>query len=54
MYRIKGGKIMALIKCPECNAMVSSSAESCPKCGYPMPTLKRIKEEYKMCIRDSY
>ena len=37
---------MALIKCPECNAMVSSSAESCPKCGYPMPTLKRIKEEY--------
>lgn len=24
---------MALIKCPECNAMVSSSAESCPKWG---------------------
>ena len=37
---------MALIKCPECNTEISSSAEFCPKCGYPMPTLKRIKEEY--------
>ena len=35
---------MALIKCPECNAMVSSSAESFPKCGYPI--LKDVKERY--------
>jgi len=27
---------MALIKCPECNAEISSNAESCPKCGYPI------------------
>ena len=27
---------MALIKCPECGNEVSSSAESCPKCAYPM------------------
>ena len=27
---------MALIKCPECGAQVSSSAESCPKCAYPI------------------
>ncbi len=27
---------MALIKCPECTAQVSSSAESCPKCAYPI------------------
>jgi len=27
---------MALINCPECGAQVSSSAESCPKCAYPI------------------
>jgi hypothetical protein len=27
---------MALINCPECDAQVSSSAESCPKCAYPI------------------
>lgn len=27
---------MALIKCPECGTEVSSLAESCPKCAYPI------------------
>lgn len=27
---------MALIKCPECQKDVSSSASSCPHCGYPI------------------
>lgn len=27
---------MALIKCPECGTQVSSLAESCPKCAYPI------------------
>ena len=27
---------MALIKCPECGTEVSSSAETCPKCAYPI------------------
>jgi len=27
---------MALIKCPECGAQVSSAADSCPKCAYPI------------------
>jgi hypothetical protein len=27
---------MALIKCPECGAEVSSLAEECPKCAYPL------------------
>jgi hypothetical protein len=27
---------MALITCPECKNGVSSSAASCPKCGYPL------------------
>lgn len=30
---------MALIKCPECGNDVSSSATSCPKCGYPITNL---------------
>ena len=25
---------MSLIKCPECNAKVSNTANECPKCGY--------------------
>ena len=27
---------MALISCPECNKEVSTSAASCPSCGYPL------------------
>lgn len=27
---------MALIKCPECEREVSSNAEKCPNCGYPL------------------
>ena len=27
---------MALIQCPECGAEVSTMAESCPKCAYPI------------------
>ena len=27
---------MALIKCPECGTEVSSSADNCPKCAYPI------------------
>lgn len=31
---------MALIHCPECNKEISSSAEACPNCGYPLAKLK--------------
>jgi DNA-directed RNA polymerase subunit RPC12/RpoP len=31
---------MALIACPECNAQVSDSALSCPKCGHPIAAEK--------------
>lgn len=27
---------MSLIRCPDCNTMVSDEAEACPKCGYPI------------------
>lgn len=29
---------MALINCPECSTEVSSKAEKCPKCAYPLNT----------------
>ena len=27
---------MSLIKCPECGKEVSTAAETCPHCGYPL------------------
>lgn len=27
---------MPLISCPECGQQISTSAETCPHCGYPM------------------
>lgn len=49
---------MALIKCPECDGKVSSEANACPHCGYPIENniikntqdnnAKRIKTSYKI------
>ncbi|MBQ2998679.1 MAG: hypothetical protein IJM98_11660 [Oscillospiraceae bacterium] len=37
---------MALVNCPECDKTVSSSAESCPNCGYPVRQhFENIKKE---------
>ena len=33
---------MALIKCPECGSEVSSLADKCPKCAYPITSPKTI------------
>ena len=27
---------MSLTNCPDCNTEISSTAETCPKCGFPM------------------
>lgn len=39
---------MALIRCPECGGELSTTAPSCPKCGYqqhaPPPTVVRTTE----------
>ena len=35
---------MALTKCPECGADVSTFAEACPQCGYPMQSAKETIE----------
>jgi hypothetical protein len=38
---------MALIKCPECTASVSSQARSCPHCGYP---IKKVEHTTHMVV----
>lgn len=35
---MKGEKVMALVKCPDCNHDVSNIAPTCPSCGRPMAT----------------
>ena len=36
---------MALIKCPECGKEVSTAAETCPHCGYPINKNEPVKEK---------
>lgn len=36
---------MAWIKCPECSAMISDSAQNCPNCGYPLNRRYRPKTQ---------
>ena len=36
---------MALIKCPECGKEVSTAADSCPHCGYPIKSNKQVEEK---------
>ena len=33
---------MSMIKCPECNNDVSSFAESCPRCGFPLAKARKV------------
>lgn len=41
---------MALKPCRECRKKVSTEALSCPKCGVPNPTAKKIKEDKRVNI----
>jgi hypothetical protein len=34
---------MVLIACPECTEQVSSLARACPRCGYPVGDIERMK-----------
>ena len=43
--------VMALIKCPECEADVSNKAMCCPKCGYPINKIEIETEEDRVVIR---
>ncbi len=37
---------MALTSCPECGRQISTAAEACPGCGYPMRPAGRPAENY--------
>lgn len=42
---------MAIIKCPECNADISSQAKTCPHCGYPVKPEEKISSyRYFLCF----
>ncbi len=42
---------MALINCKDCTNEISDSAESCPKCGAPVPKiLKKNEEQCPHCM----
>ena len=41
---------MALIKCPECNSMISEYANNCPHCGCPRQVLERLLKEKEVII----
>ena len=46
---------MSLVKCPECNHEVSTFAEVCPNCGYPLkakPPAKQDENLYVLASRD--
>ena len=43
---------MALVNCPECNNEVSNKAMACPKCGYPLSSVKSVVEEQKKSVSD--
>ena len=50
---------MALIWCPECHNGVSTDAETCPHCGYPIKNLtdndlENIHKEKKRRARKSW
>lgn len=42
---------MALVKCPECEKVVSTQAKICPYCGYPLKTHKLDELKQKLSQR---
>ena len=36
---------MSLINCPECDKQISSKADNCPNCGYPIAQKKSVPDE---------
>ena len=37
---------MAVIKCPDCGGIVSTSAHACPHCGRPMNSVIKVKMNF--------
>jgi hypothetical protein len=47
-------KAMSLITCPECQKEISSSAENCPNCGFPLAKAIEAEVVPKRKIRKGY
>lgn len=41
---------MSMIKCPECNNMISDKSKQCIHCGFPLPTVKEVPDGF--CLID--
>lgn len=51
---IKGGKNMALVKCPICGKEISPNAASCPYCGEPMQPQAVSKRKLTLTRKGSF
>lgn len=47
---IKEGDCMSMIKCPECNNMISDKSKQCIHCGFPLPTFEEVPDGF--CLID--
>ena len=45
-YTNTGGKIMSLIKCPECGKEISNKSKQCIHCGYPLDYMENTSDKY--------
>ncbi len=47
---------MTLISCPECERRISSSATTCPHCGYPLvePWTARVERAWRQGFRHAW
>lgn len=50
---MKGGGIMSLILCPECNKEISSFASSCPNCGFPITKSNQQEETFNLVLQST-
>lgn len=41
---------MSMIKCPECNNMISDKSKQCIHCGFPLPTVEEVPDGF--CLID--
>lgn len=48
---IDGGCKVALIKCPECNNLISEYANNCPHCGCPRAMFEKLRKEQEDITR---
>lgn len=43
---------MAIIKCPECSHGVSTAADACPNCGYPLKKDRPAERDFRTWMNE--